>query len=157
MKRRSEVANPRILIPTSKFTSQDRLTEALHAISVFKDPLLVLFHVIEVPSRTTPLDTFPYQSQIDEARKRLEPVAGWLREQRYEVKVKVVVARRTVEGVVEEANTGGYSVVLMLKRRPSTGLAHLFDRLFDRSVTEAVIRSAKCLVMTALVDEESTS
>ncbi|MEM3606082.1 MAG: hypothetical protein QXE30_00285, partial [Candidatus Bathyarchaeia archaeon] len=45
-----------ILIPISTFIDKERLIKALHAISIFQKLKLVLFHVIELKSRTTPIE-----------------------------------------------------------------------------------------------------
>jgi nucleotide-binding universal stress UspA family protein len=138
----------KILIPISSFVDREKIAQALHALSVFKDPGVVLFHVVEVPSRTSPVNTHPFKNEIAEAEVRLLPVADWLRSQNYNTVVRVVVARDKVEGIVTEANEGDYSFVLMMKRKMRGGIG----RLFHKSTSEAVIRSAKCLVLTTLVD-----
>ena len=138
----------KILIPISSFVDREKIAQALHALSVFKDPIVVLFHVVEVPSRTSPVDTHPFKNEMAEAENRLLPIADWLRGQNYNVVVRVVVARDKVEGIIAEANEGDYSFVLMLKRKIRGGI----DKLFHKSTSEAVIRSVKCLVLTTLVD-----
>jgi hypothetical protein len=51
--------------------SKELITKALHLLSAFKNPPIVLLHVIEVPSRTATLDPEPYLNEIDDAEKRL--------------------------------------------------------------------------------------
>jgi len=138
----------KILIPISSFADREKIAHALHALSVFKNPMVVLFHVVEVPSRTSPVNTHPFKKEIAEAEGRLLPVADWLRSQNYNAVVRVVVARDKVGGIVTEANEGRYSFVLMMKRKIRGGIA----KLFHKSTSEAVIRSVKCLVLTTLVD-----
>jgi len=138
----------KILIPISSFVDREKIAQALHALSVFKDPIVVLFHVVEVPSRTSPVDTHPFKNEMAEAENRLLPIADWLRSQNYNAVVRVVVARDKVEGIVTEANEGDYSFVLMMKRK----IRGEIGKLFHKSTSEAVIRSVKCLVLTTLVD-----
>jgi len=138
----------KILIPIADFYDKEKITHGLQVLSVFKNPLIVLFHIIEVPSRTQSLNTHPYEKQIAEHRRRIEAIAEWLREQDYEVKVKIALARSIVEGIVTEANTGNYDAVLMLKRRVRKG----FLRIFQKSISEAVIRSVEPVVLISLVD-----
>jgi len=138
----------KILIPISTFVDREKIAHALHALSVFKDPTIVLFHVVEAPSRTTPVNTHPFKDEIADAESRLLPTADWLRSQNYNAVVRVVVARDKVEGIVAEANEGGYSFVLMMKRK----IRGRIGKLFHKSTSEAVIRSARCLVLTTLVD-----
>jgi len=138
----------KILIPISSFVDREKIAHALHALSVFKDPMIVLFHVVEVPSRTSPVNAHPFKDQIAEAEDRLLPIADWLRSQNYNAVVRVVVARDRVEGIVTEANEGSYSFVLMMKRKIRGGIG----KLFHKSTSEAVIRSVKCLVLTTLLD-----
>ncbi|MBS7650442.1 MAG: universal stress protein [Candidatus Bathyarchaeia archaeon] len=138
----------KILIPIADFYDEEKITHGLQVLSVFKNPLIVLLHIIEVPSRTQPLNTHPYEKQISEHRKRVEAIAEWLRKQDYEVKVKIALARSVVEGIVTEANTGKYDAVLMLKRRVKKG----YLRIFQKSISEAVIRSVEPVVLISLVD-----
>jgi len=49
--------------------------QALHVLSAFKNPNIVLFHVIEVPSRTATLETEPYQDEIGRAQRYGSPLA----------------------------------------------------------------------------------
>ena len=60
-----------ILIPVGDVVSKQLITQALHVLSAFKRPLIVLFNVIEVPSRTATLETDPYRKQISETENRL--------------------------------------------------------------------------------------
>jgi len=138
----------KILIPISSFVDREKIAHALHALSVFKDPMVVLFHVVEVPSRTSPVNTHPFKDEIAEAEDRLLPLADWLRSQKYNAVVRVVIARDKVEGIVAEANEGAYSFVLMMKRK----IGGRIGKLFHKSTSEAVIRSVRCLVLTTLVD-----
>jgi len=138
----------KILIPISSFLDRKKIAQALHALSVFKEPIVVLFHVVEVPSRTSPVDAHHFKNEMTEAEDRLLPIADWLRSQNYDAVVRVVVARDTVEGIITEANEGDYSFVLMMKRKIRGGIA----KLFHKSTSEAVIRSVKCLVLTTLMD-----
>ncbi|MGQ9542484.1 MAG: universal stress protein [Candidatus Bathyarchaeia archaeon] len=138
----------KILIPIADFYDKEKITHGLQILSVFKNPLIVLLHIIEVPSRTQSLNTHPYKNDIAERKERIERVADWLREQDYEVKVKVALARSVVEGIVTEANIGKYDAILMLKRRVRKG----FLRVFRKSISEAVIRSAEPVVLVTLAD-----
>jgi len=138
----------KILIPMADFVSKEKIIHGLQVLSVFKNPLVVLLHVIEVPSRTQTLNSYPYEKEVADHRSRLESVANWLRGQDYDVEVKVAIARNIVEGIVSEANLGNYDAVLMLKRRMRKG----FSRIFHRSTSETVIRSVESVVLTTLVD-----
>jgi nucleotide-binding universal stress UspA family protein len=138
----------KILIPIASYIDRERLAKVLHALSVFQNPLIVLLHVIEVPSRTVPLEPFGQEREIALAHSRLSQTSLWLKEQGYESKTKVVIARSIPEGIVTEANLEGYSAVILMKRRTIS----IWDRLRHRSVSERVIRSAKCMVITILVE-----
>jgi len=139
----------KILIPVGDIVSKELITKALHLLSTFKSPLIVLFHVIEVPSRTATLETEPYEAQIKSAEKRLVDLSTWLTEQGLEVRIKVAIARYIAEGIIDEVNRDGYLVVFLMKRKMAKG----WKRLFTRSVSERVIRSANCLVMIATLDQ----
>jgi hypothetical protein len=57
----------KILIPVGETASKDLITQALHLLTAFKHPLIVLFRVIEVPSRTSTLEPDPYRNEIKRA------------------------------------------------------------------------------------------
>ena len=137
----------KILIPLGPALDKVKIVATLQALSSFRNPLIVLFNVIELPSRTAPLDPAYYDSEFKEAEKKyLFNVARWLDEQGYHVKMKVAVARSVVDGIIEEANSGGYEAVLLLKRRVKKGLLRR-----HRSVSEEVSRYVECLVVTQLI------
>ena len=135
----------KILIPVGEPVSRKLITQALHTISAFKNPTIVLFHVVEIPSRTATLDPEPYRDELDKAQQRLSDLAKWLRRQSPKVRVKVVVARNVAEGIIDETETGDYYMVFLMKRRFRRG----WRQLFKRSVSQKVVRFANSLVLTA--------
>ena len=50
------------------------MTRALYALSAFKDPEIVLFHVVEMPSRTVPIEVVSYKEEITLADEVLSPI-----------------------------------------------------------------------------------
>jgi nucleotide-binding universal stress UspA family protein len=146
---RSEAKEPetqtKILIPVGKLVSKGLITQALHVLSTFKDPLIVLFHVVEIPSRTSTLDPELYRLQIDESERILNELATWLIQQGLKVRIKVAVARSAADGIVEETERDGYLIVFLMKRKTTKG----WRRYFARSVSEKVVRHSNCLVLTA--------
>ena len=134
-----------------EFVSRQLIMQALHVLSAFKKPNIVLFHVIEVPSRTATLETEPYQEEIKRAESRLSDLSQWLTDQGLSVQVKVAVARNTADGIVEETENDGYLIVFLMKRKPKRG----WRRIFTRSVSQRVVRSADCLVLTAPLEQLS--
>jgi len=144
--RKSRHSGPvNILIPVGDIVSKQLINQALHILSAFKNALVVLFRVVEVPSRTAILEPEPYQDDIRRAEHRLTNLAKWLTDQGLNVRVKVVVARSIPEGIIDEAERGDYLLVFLMKRRITKG----WRRIISRSVTERVVRSANCVVMTA--------
>jgi len=139
----------KILVPVATFTDKRRLFQALQLIAAIRDPLVVLFRVVEVPQRTNPLDPSLWKDDIAEAENFLGKEEAWLRSEGYRVESKVVTARDTAEGIIDEANNGGYAVVLMMKRRIRKG----WGKIFHRSTSEEVIRYANPLVLTFLADQ----
>ena len=135
----------KILIPVGELVSRALITQALHVLSAFRNPAILLFNVVEVPSRTEALETEPYRKEIDQAERRLNELADWLRGQSITTQVKVVVARSVAEGIVDEAEIGGYSIIFLMRRRFKKG----WRSLFSRSVSVRVVRDANCLVLTA--------
>jgi nucleotide-binding universal stress UspA family protein len=131
--------------------SKELITKALHLLSAFKNSPIVLLHVIEVPSRTATLDPEPYLSEIKDAEKRLGSLSEWLTHQGLSVRSKVAVARSIADGIVTETENDSYMIVFLMKRRIQSG----WRRLFNRSVSERVVRSANCLVMTAPLEQLS--
>jgi len=143
---KSQLENPvRILIPIGDLVSRQLITRALHVLSAFKNPLIVLLHVIEVPSRTGTLDPEPYRNEIDKAERKLKDLSLWLENQGLNAVVKVAVARNVADGIVEETERDGYLLVFLMKRKVRKG----WRRHLTRSVSEQIVRSASCLVMTA--------
>jgi len=139
----------KILVPVATFTDKRRLFQALQLIAAIRDPLVVLFRVVEVPHRTNPLDPSLWKDDIAEAENFLGKEEAWLKSEGYRVESKVVTARDTAEGIIDEANNGGYAVVLMTKRRIRKG----WGKIFHRSTSEEVIRYANPLVLTFLADQ----
>jgi len=138
----------RILIPISNFVDKEKLAKALDSVSTPKTHSIVLLHIIEVPSLTSPLDASHFKEDVDKVAVKLERVAEWIRRQGYDVGVKVRVARDVAEGIAEESNIGEYRIVLMMKRKIRGGLS----KLFHRSVSERVIRLTNAMVLTFLVE-----
>jgi nucleotide-binding universal stress UspA family protein len=131
--------------------SKELITKALHLLSTFASPLIVLLHVIEVPSRTATLDPELYRNEIKDAEARLAEVSEWLTGQGISVRSKVAIARGVAEGIITETESDSYTVVFLMKRRVRKG----WRRLFNHSVSERVVRSANCLVMTAPLEQLS--
>jgi len=139
----------KVLIPIGEPVSRKLITQALHVLSAFRKPLIVLFHVVEVPSRTAALDPEPYRNEIQQAEEKLNDLAKWLRSQSLTVRVKVVVARNVAEGIVDETERDGYFIVFLMKRRFKRG----WKQMFTRSVSGRVVRYANCLVLTAPLEQ----
>ncbi len=152
MEHEEEEHSVKLLVPIADYIDKAKLAQALHALSVFKDPLIVLLHVVEVPF-SAPLDPSLQKDEVYKAGQFVTPIAEWLREQKYHVKIEIRTARRSSEGIVEEANAGGYSAVLLMKRRPPKG----WRRIFHRSDTERVIEDVNCLNIVFLVDRAPNS
>ena len=136
----------RILVPISTFIDKSRLFRALQVLSNVKNAVVVLFKVVEIPRRTTPLDPSVWKEDIDRAENFLVKLASLLRGEGYRVETKVVTARDAAEGIIAEANDGGYTVVLLTKRRVRSG----WSRIFHKSISEIVIRYTNPIVLTFL-------
>lgn len=143
----------KVLIPIVTRADKQLMTRALYALSAFKDPEIVLFHVVEMPSRTVPIEVISHKGEIALADEVLSPTVKWLEKDGYRTRKKVVVARDVAEAIVTEANSEDYTFVIMTKRRPKKGVRGLFHR----SVSERVIREAKCMVLTTLTTESNAS
>jgi nucleotide-binding universal stress UspA family protein len=135
----------KVLIPIGEPVSRKLITQALYVMSAFKNPTIVLFHVVEVPSRTATLDPEPYRNELDKAEQKLNDLAKWLKRQSLRVRIKVVVARNAAEGIIDETETGDYFIVFLMKRKFKRG----WRQLFKRSVSQKVVRFANSLVLTA--------
>ncbi len=137
-----------ILIPVSTFIDKERLIKALYALSIFQRLKIVLFHVVELKSRTTPIEAEFFKEHMEKTKKFLNEVKDWLMTQGYSTLVKVVVARSISEGIIYEANSGDYNIVIMMKRKPRRGI----KKLFHKSISEAVIKYARKLVLIIPTD-----
>lgn len=129
-----------VLIPVSSFVDKARLARALYTLSAFRRPKIVLFHVVELKSRTAPVDVEPFKEHVEKARKFLEEVSSWLEKQGYEASTKVAVARSAADGITEEANSRDYDAVVMMKRKARRGIAALLHRSVSASVIKRVKR-----------------
>ncbi len=145
-----ESPHGKILIPVSSFFDRKSLIKALRVLAVLKDATIVVFHIVEVPQMTTPLDPKIWDVEIKKAEAFLDELAVWLEEQGFKVERRVKTARDAAEGIVLEANNGEYSVVLLLKRR----MARSWTRSLRRSISERVIRDANPPVLTLLAEQE---
>ena len=67
------------------------------------------------------------------------------------VRSKVAIARGVAEGIITETESDSYMVVFLMKRR----VHGRWRWLFNRSVSEKVVRSANCLVVTAPLEQPS--
>jgi nucleotide-binding universal stress UspA family protein len=143
----------KILIPVDKTASKGLITRALHLLVAFKHPQIILFHVIEIPSRASTLDLDPYRNEINRAEENLTQLSKWLTEQGLEASIKVAIARNAAEGIVTETEMDGYMIVFLMKRRSAKG----WRRIFNRSVSERVVREANCLVLTAPLGNTANS
>ncbi len=139
----------KLLVPVANYVDRAKLAEALHALSVFKDPLVVLLHVVEVPF-SAPMDPTLHKEEIYKAGQFLIPISEWLRQQNYHVKTQIRTARDSAEGIIEEANAGGYAAVLLMKRKPPRG----WKRFLHKSDTERVIQEVNALNIVFLVDRD---
>jgi len=140
----------KVLIPIAASADRNLMTRALYALSAFKDPEIVLFHVVEMPSRTVPIEVISHKEEIALADEVLSPVAEWLDNEGYRARKKIVVARDIAEAIITESNAEDYTFIIMTKRRPKKGLRGLFHR----SVSERVTRETKRIVLTTLMSEE---
>lgn len=147
---REEESPTKILVPLSTFVDKARLSQALQVLSNLKNPVVVLFRVVEVPRQTTPLDPSIWKEDIEEAENFLAKTAAWLRGEGYRVETKVVTARDASQGIITEANDGGYTVVLLTKRRIRSG----WSKIFYKSRSEEVIRYTNTLVLTFLAEPQ---
>jgi nucleotide-binding universal stress UspA family protein len=147
MRRKTRKKPPvKILVPIAHRADKQLMTRALYALSAFKDPEIVLFHVVEMPSRTVPIEVVSHKEEIALADEVLSPIAEWLKNEGYVTRKKIVVARDVAEAIVNEANDEDYTFVIMTKRQPKKGIGGLFHH----SVSERVIRETKSMVLTTL-------
>ena len=150
MRRKTPKKPPvKMLVPIADRADRQLMTRALYALSAFKDPEIVLFHVVEMPSRTVPIEVVSYKEEIALADEVLSPITEWLKKEGYVTRKKIVVARDVAEAIVNEANSEDYAFVVMTKRQPKKGVRGLFHH----SVSERVIRETRCMVLTTLTSE----
>ena len=141
----------KILIPISNFIDKEKLIEALSILP--KDNLKVtLFHVIEIPSMTLPIDSSPFRKEFENAKTKISTIVDWLNSQDFNTELKVVISRSAEDGIIEEANSSGCSIILMMKRR----IRGKFHKMFHKSRTEKVIRDTGCMVLIFLIDEKKS-
>ena len=139
---------PSVLVPVPGPVDKEKLAVVLDKLYFLGRPRLTLFHVVEVSSRTSPLNSEFFRDAINRAERGLKPLKTWLEKLGYKVSIKVVLARDVAEGIVDEVGLGGYDAVVMMR-----GLKRRFLRgLFHRSVSERVVRASGCPVIVVRVD-----
>jgi nucleotide-binding universal stress UspA family protein len=142
----------KILIPISNFVDREMLIDALNIFKSLGDISITLFNIVEVSSTTLPINSFLFKREISNERSRIQRLVDWLISQNFNVNLKVSIARSSAEGIIEEANSEGYSFIIMMKRK----FRGRFQKLFHKSITEDVIRNTRCMVLTFLIDEKRT-
>lgn len=140
----------KVLVPISNFFDRKGITRALKILRIRGTEPIVVFHIVEAPQITTPLDPPLWDEQIKKAEGFIESAVVWLKSEGFNVERKVKVARDSADGIITEANNGDYSVVVLLKRR----VARSWTRPLHRSISERVIRDANPPVLTLLAEEE---
>ncbi|MFW9920597.1 MAG: universal stress protein [Candidatus Thorarchaeota archaeon] len=135
-----------VLMPVSTSMEYADMISALLPLLRFQTSQITLFHVIETPV-STPLEPKVFDEISKDAELKLKPLREWLVSQGYIVTLKIAVARRVSDAIIEEVNTSSYSLVFMMKRRTNKGLG----RYLQKSVTETVIRSIDCPVISVLI------
>ena len=140
----------KILIPISNFIDREMLMEALNIFKSLGAISITFFNVVEISSTTLPINSSLFEREISNERSRLQRLVDWLISQNFKVNLRVKVSRSSAEGIIEEANSEGYSFIIMMKRK----LRGRFEKLFHKSITEEVIRNTKCMVLTFLIDEK---
>ena len=143
---RDSIQGEDVLMPVSDSIEYADMISALLPLLRFQTSHITLFHVIETPV-STPLEPKAFDTVSTEVQSKLEPLREWLVDQGYAVVSKIAIARRVSDAIIEEVNSSPYSLVFMMKRRRNKGLM----RFFQKSVTEAVIRSVDCPVISVLV------
>lgn len=126
------------------------LIEALDIFESAREMSITLFNVVEVPSTTLPINSSLFKREIAHQRSRIQPLVSWLNSQNFNATLKVSVSRNAAEGITEEANSEGYSFIIMMKRK----FRGRFQKFFHKSITEDVIKSTRCMVLTFLIDEK---
>ncbi len=132
-----------LLIPVAEEVNLEGLEEILMPMIALWAPRVTLLHVIRVPE-TLPVEADEFRAEADRAKERLRAIYNWFRKQGCAVRLKIAAARNVAEGIVQEANTGRYLAVVLMKR---VGKRGILERLFRRSVSEAVVRNAACPVI----------
>ncbi|MHA1754515.1 MAG: universal stress protein [Candidatus Odinarchaeia archaeon] len=138
----TQIKKTKILIPIDLEIEKDVLVKGLALISKLKKPVITLLHIIELPV-TASLDIREHHSKVEEIELKVKPMVEWLKGQSFEVNYKIAVARYITSGIVEEANSGDYDLVILTKRKPPKGIR----RLFYRSHTDKVTGSVNCPVL----------
>ncbi|WEU40089.1 MAG: universal stress protein [Candidatus Odinarchaeum yellowstonii] len=147
----NQVKKTKVLLPVSVKVNRELLLRSFEILKGLKNLDLIVFHVLELPV-TASLDISEHNQKVQELNQQLEPTIKWIEEQSFKIKSKIVVARHVSEAIVEEANSGNYDLVVLLKREPPKGVR----RLFYRSHTDYVTGKLNCAALI-LVDKRYKS
>jgi len=136
----------RILVPVDFSPCSDSALSYATSLAQKLGAAVDVLHVWEPPARLEPWQPAEFdrfmQGSLDEHRTELERLVGPLREEGIPMRHKVV-ADTAVPGIVHEADTGNYDLIV-LGTHGRTGLR----RVLLGSVAEAVVRHARCPVLT---------
>lgn len=126
----------RILIPLGQNVNKANLIRSLQLFSGIVGARIVLLHVVALPQTVT-IDPAALSSFRENAENRFRDVVQWLREQDFAAELKVAGARSIVDGIVEEAESGEYKMIIIQKTK-KRGLSKI-GNVIRRSTSERLL------------------
>lgn len=126
----------KILIPLGGDINKANLLRSLQLSSSTIDSKVVLLHVIPLP-QTVSIEETAIGSLKEETEQKFTAVMLWLTEQGISAELKIAGARSVVEGIVEEAESGEYQLI-MIQKTKKRGLSKIAN-IFKRSTSERLL------------------
>jgi len=126
----------KILIPVGGEFNKASLLRSLQLFSGTAEARLVLLHVIALP-QTVSIEGAALGSLRENTENRFRTTAQWLTEQGLSAELRIAGARSIVDGIVEEAESGDYKLIVIQKTKKS-GMAKV-GNIVKRSTSERLL------------------
>ncbi len=136
-------AKTKVLLPVPSKVDKYLVSKYMSVIQLLREPEVVILNVIQLPFSSS-LDQEQHAEAIETSRRELEKLKEFFRQQGINAKVKVGIGRDAADGIITEAKTGDYSLILMVKRRKGK------FKIFEKSVTKKVLSHVDIPVISVL-------
>ncbi len=131
-----------ILVPIGIETDLTVYHEVPQLLKLKKNMIFTLYHVVEIPFITTleAVDELIKTKRYVDGKRKVEEAKKIFESLGLTAKEKVEFGRDTVEMIINEAISGGYDLIILVKRRKQ-------PRFLGKSVSRAVVARVKLPIL----------